>query len=200
MKLCEIVLFLASRSPRRQKLIRSLPLPVRLVDSRYDELTAKRLPDMPRALALHHALNKALGAILPPASANAHAIVLGADTIVAYRGKVLGKPKSRQEAMAMLRLLAGRTHRVITGLALVHPATGRSITGTEQTNVTFKKMDNSAIRRYIAAVNPLDKAGGYAIQEGPKIVKSIVGSRSNVIGLPMELLKKQLRKAMRWFR
>ena len=199
MKHSQIVLYLASQSPRRRKLIRSLPLSVQLVKSRYEEQSATHLPRQPAALALRHALQKARHAVLP-ASPPSHAIVLGADTIVVYRGKVMGKPKNLAEAMAMLRLLSGKTHRVITGLALLHPATGRRLTGVGKTKVTFKKMDDGALRRYITAVCPLDKAGAYAIQEGPKIVKKIEGSRTNVMGLPMELLRIKLQRAtVRWF-
>ena len=194
----KVVLLLASRSPRRRQLIRSLNIPVHCVESCYKERLARNIPKKPASLALHHAQQKTLGAIIPKAK-NKEFLVLGADTIVVYRGQVLGKPASKKKAMQMLQLLAGRTHQVLTALALWNPHTGRKTTGLARTQVTFKKLDNTAILRYLETVHTLDKAGGYAIQEGPRIVKNIRGSRSNVIGLPMELLKSKLKQALKWY-
>ncbi len=192
------LLLLASASPRRKELIRALRRPFKIVLSSYKEARAKNLPRLPQALAMHHALQKARNAILPR---NSHqkAIIIGADTIVVFRGMILGKPRSRREAAQMLRLLSGHTHSVITGLALIWQAGSRQITSSAKTRVTFKKLNSEAILSYLNIVNPLDKAGAYAIQDGPKIIKAIQGSRSNVIGLPIELLKAKLAESKRWF-
>ncbi len=196
MKSHKITLYLASRSPRRRELVRALGVPVHIVRSRYREHAAGNLPVQPRALALEHAAQKARMAVLPR-HGREHALVLGADTIVVCKGSVLGKPRNRKDAIRMLELLSGRTHEVISAIALFRPSSGRLITGAARTKVTFKNLDRGAILRYVAAVNPLDKAGAYAIQEGPQIVKKIAGSRTNVVGLPMELLRNKLRRALR---
>ncbi len=187
------LLLLASKSPRRSKLLRSGGLQFQTIASRYKEEA------WPKASVVQHALGKTLAAILPERN-RGRLLVMGADTLVLYRGHRLGKPKTKREAMRMLSLLSGKTHHVVTAIALIDPLTGRRKTASARTYVTFKKLDKPAILRYLEAVNPLDKAGGYAIQEGPSIVRKIRGSRSNVIGLPMELLKKKLKEIQAWYK
>jgi septum formation protein len=192
-----LTLYLASKSPRRRELIRHCGLAVRHARSRYEEKPARPSVN-PRALVRRHALGKAREAILPKVS-KAHRLVLGADTIVVCKKRILGKPKNRRQAARMLEALSGKTHSVLTGLALIDPASGENIIGVARTRVRFKKLDQGAIGRYLQSVNTLDKAGSYAIQEGPRIIRSIQGSRTNVIGLPLELLKDQIKKARKWF-
>ena len=121
------------------------------------------------------------------------ALVLGADTLV-YLGTVLfGKPSTLEEGYAMLEQLQGRTHQVVTAICLLHLRSHRQRIFTETTSVTFKPLDAIAIRRYLTKVNPLDKAGAYAIQEhGDLLVDRIFGSYTNVVGLPLERLKVEL--------
>ena len=120
-------------------------------------------------------------------------LVLGADTIVCLGTKVFGKPVDLNEAHRVLGKLQGRTHEVITGVCLVHLRSHRQRLFAAVTAVTFRHLHSDQIRRYLAKINPLDKAGGYAIQEeGDEIVKTISGSYSNVVGLPLERLREEL--------
>lgn len=113
--------------------------------------------------------------------------VLGADTIVVVRGKVLGKPKNESDARKMLDLLSGRWHRVITGVAIVKSS--RVLSGIEETRVKFRRMTRKEIKDYVASGEPMDKAGGYAVQGGARVfVESIIGDYSNVVGLPLNLV------------
>jgi septum formation protein len=120
--------------------------------------------------------------------------VLGADTLVALEERVLGKPKSIGEATEMLQFLSGQTHQVSTGLCLINRTLDYEETRVETSQVTFKEINDSTIAEYFKEVNPLDKAGSYAIQTRPDlIIKKFEGSHSNVIGLPLELLEGWLR-------
>ena len=112
-------------------------------------------------------------------------IVLAADTLVALDGHVLGKPANRADAARILRLLSGRTHEVTTGVFVAHLRAGQSETFCVTSQVAFKKLSDRMIQDYLARIDPLDKAGGYAAQgKGRMIISQISGSRSNVIGLP----------------
>ncbi len=114
--------------------------------------------------------------------------VLGADTVVTLAGRIFGKPGSPAEAREFLRSLGGKKHEVITGVVLLDPA-GRPEQFHDISVVTFRPLTGDDIARYLAEVDVLDKAGGYALQErGEWIVAGVEGSRSNVIGLPVEKL------------
>ncbi|HOE68648.1 MAG TPA: nucleoside triphosphate pyrophosphatase [Candidatus Omnitrophota bacterium] len=181
------MIYLASRSARRREILRKMKLRFRCVPSRYRE---KVLPGHgPRELVLKHAFGKALRARLPAKAR----YVLAADTLV-WRKKVYGKPRTMREATRMLTTLSGKAHEVYTGVVLRDLKTGRSFSGTARTRVYFKRLSRDTIRDYFRQVNPLDKAGAYAIQEGPKIVRKIEGSCTNVVGLPVELLRRLLKK------
>ncbi|MGZ4963134.1 MAG: Maf family protein, partial [Limisphaerales bacterium] len=121
------------------------------------------------------------------------ALVIGMDTVVALASQVLGKPHDMDEAFAMMRALQGQTHLVLTGVCLIHLRSHKQKIFTEQTIVTFRSLDEEQIREYYRHVNPLDKAGAYAIQEkGDQIVAQVKGSYTNVVGLPMERLQVEL--------
>ena len=121
------------------------------------------------------------------------ALVLAADTLVYLETALFGKPASFEEAYQMLERLQGRTHQVVTGICLLHLRQHRQAVFAETTAVTFHSLDELKIRRYLNRVNPLDKAGAYAIQEeGDLIVEKIAGSYTNVVGLPMERLGAEL--------
>lgn len=125
------------------------------------------------------------------------AVVLGADTLVFLGRRIFGKPASRREAERMLLELQGRTHHVVTGVALVQRSTGRERVFAVTTAVRFRLLTRAQVRRYLARVNPLDKAGAYAIQEhGELLVEEIIGSFTNVVGLPLERVEAELRA---WF-
>jgi septum formation protein len=114
-------------------------------------------------------------------------IVLAADTMVALEGQILGKPADRAEAVRILRLLSGRAHLVTTGVFVAHLGAGQTETFCVTSRVVFKKLSDRMIEDYLARIDPLDKAGAYAAQgEGRVVIARISGSRSNVIGLPLE--------------
>lgn len=116
--------------------------------------------------------------------------VLGADTVVALDGRVLGKPKSAEHAKEMLVALSGRAHEVFTGVCISYPKDGerRVLTDVCRTEVVFETLSEEFIDEYVKGGSPMDKAGAYGIQDGG-LVKEIKGSYSNVVGLPVELLK-----------
>jgi septum formation protein len=123
-------------------------------------------------------------------------IVIGVDTIVVCGKQILGKPRSKAEARRMLNLLSGRTHSVISGVAVVLVPGGRVLIATETTQVTFRKLGEAEIEEYIAGPEPYDKAGAYGIQEQAGIfVSRVSGCLLNVIGLPVPLLLELLRKS-----
>jgi septum formation protein len=181
-------LVLASASPRRRELLASLGVPFEIVPSDIDEtLEAVPLPEAVARLALRKA--RAVAASRPAA------IVLGADTIVVIEGQALGKPADAAEARAMLRALRGRTHEVMTGVAVLDAATGRDAVGTDISRVTMAAFSDAAIDRYVASGEPLDKAGAYAIQGGGgALVVGLEGSHSNVVGLPLAVTVALLRR------
>jgi septum formation protein len=121
------------------------------------------------------------------------ALVLGADTLVFLEREIFGKPRDAVDAHRMLKQLSGRTHQVITGVSLMHLRVHRERIFAVSTDVTFLSLDEPQISHYLSKINPLDKAGAYAIQEyGELIVAEISGSFSNVVGLPLEKLTDEL--------
>jgi len=180
-------LILASASPRRVALLRETGwaftvVPARAPESHPDHLT-------PHEIAQVNAYRKSRAV----ARQHPDALVLGADTVVCIGNQIFGKPASREEAHQMLARLQGRTHEVVTGVCLLHLRAHRRRLFAVSTTVTFRHLHSDQIRRYLAKVNPLDKAGAYAIQEeGDEIVKGIHGSFSNVVGLPLERLREEL--------
>ncbi|MDB6123029.1 MAG: maf [Pedosphaera sp.] len=121
------------------------------------------------------------------------ALVMGADTLVYLDTKLFGKPTNHEDAYRMLKQLQGQTHQVVTGVCLMQLRCHRQKVFAESTEVKFRVLTTQEIKNYLDRINPLDKAGGYAIQEnGDKIIENISGSYSNVMGLPLERLKEEL--------
>lgn len=141
-------------------------------------------------LVLANARAKALAtAVLHP-----RAVVIGADTLVWLEGRPLGKPADADDALAMLRMLSGRTHEVATGVHIARLEPPAQVAFHEVTRVRFRTLDEAAIEEYLALVEVADKAGAYAVQEhGDMIIEQIEGSRSNVAGLPAERVAAALR-------
>jgi len=132
------------------------------------------------------AVDKALAvaAEAPPGS-----LILGADTIVVADHEILGKPADASDALRMLRMLSGRTHRVITGVCIVRAPGSIEAVKHETTHVTFRSLDESEIAAYVASGEPLDKAGAYGIQgQASKFVTRVEGCYFNVVGLPLSLV------------
>lgn len=184
------LLLLASSSPRRRALLRRLGLAFSVRSPAADEtpLPGERPQAHVRRLALLKA--RAVARRFPAA------IVVGADTVVALDGEILGKPRDRGEAARMLSRLSGRTHEVFTGIALLVPGERRARSAVVRSRVTMKPFDAAAIRRYVACREPLDKAGAYAVQgRGWGLVERVEGSFTNVVGLPIERLRRMLAAA-----
>jgi len=182
-------LILASASPRRKELLEQIGAKFTIIPSGIDEgkLVLEGEPhEKTKALALIKARDVA--------EKVKKGLVLGADTIVVIDGQIYGKPINDQHAYEMLKSLSGRCHQVITGVALVDAATGFYLTDYEKTDVYFSCIDDDEIREYINSGEAMGKAGAYAIQgKGALFVEKINGCYSNVVGLPIFLLKKMLK-------
>lgn len=183
-------LILASASPRRRELLERLGVPFTVVPATVDEHEAADAD--PRAMVAHNAALKADSI----AKRHPDAVVLGADTVVFIDRTVLNKPRNRDEAKAMLRLLSGRSHTVFTGLALRRSRDGLRLDAGVSSEVTFQTLTDSRIEEYLRLVDTSDKAGGYAIQEHPElIVAGYRGSLTNIVGLPLDETKQLLTQA-----
>ena len=170
---------LASASPRRLALLSRAGVDVTVHKADIDE--EQQLGEAPAAMVLRLARSKADRVNRGLVDA---AIVVAADTIVVRDGVVLGKPADPDEAAAMIASLSGRTHEVITGYAVISPS--HEVVSTATTRVRFRPLSAALIRDYVATGEPLDKAGAYGIQGiGAKLVLSIEGSYTNVVGLPL---------------
>ena len=178
-------LILASESPRRKDLLRSAGFEFEVRPSRVEEGDPQP-GELPEEFARRAARAKALHVA---ASSPAGSLVLGADTVVTIDGLVLGKPQGQYDATRMLRLLSGRTHRVITAICLVRAPDTIEALKEEITFVTFSELSEHEIHDYVASQEPFDKAGGYAVQGlASRFVTHISGCYSNVVGLPLSLL------------
>jgi septum formation protein len=178
---------LASASPRRRLLLKKLLKQFRVIPSRIDESAVRA--KTPEALAVKSALAKALAV----AQKHPRATVIGADTIVVLGRRVLGKPQGKKDATRMLRALSGRTHRVITGVAVVGKKCGATFVTTA---IKMRKVSARTIADYVATGRPLDKAGAYGIQEIEEIfIDRIDGDYDNVVGLPLAALRILLKES-----
>jgi septum formation protein len=174
-------LILASQSPRRKKLLKQIGLKFRVLPSRVAEVIFHH--QTPGENAQRIALEKATNV----ASRLRKGIILGADTIVVLDHHILGKPKSKEDAKRMLRLLSGREHSVFTGFALKDVETGKQASGVEETKVRFRKLTEQEIVEYVNSGSPMDKAGSYGIQDdfGAVFVERVHGCFYNVVGFPL---------------
>ena len=173
-------LILASKSPRRNELLEQAGLTFSVIPSDFDESTVA-LSD-PDSYVITLAESKALDI----SEKHPAGWVIGADTIVLIDRKILGKPASKEKARDMLQRLSGKTHQVLTGYCICCKKKNRFFSETIKTDVRFKKLSDAEIEWYIQTGEPFDKAGAYAIQGiGTFLVKSINGSYTNVVGLPV---------------
>jgi len=176
------MLILASRSPRRQELLRAAGIAFRVVVPPDDELPLQHHRGRHAYFVRRAALAKARSV-----AQEMRGLVLAADTIVVCDGILMGKPADAADARRMIRRLSGRWHRVYTGMALVHGP--RAMTDYQSTRVAFRRLTDRDINRYVATGEPLDKAGAYAIQgHGAALIRTVSGCYSNVIGLPVPKL------------
>lgn len=189
-------LILASASPRRAEVLRDAGLPFTAMPAHVDE--SRGLNESPVEFVRRLAEAKARVAAARMSGAEP-AIIVGADTAVVLdemAGRlVLGKPASAEEARAMLRRLSGRTHEVMTGLALVRGPDGATRVGCETTRVSFAPLSEDELDEYVASGEPFDKAGAYAIQgRGGRYITRVEGCYFNVVGLPLAMLYAMLRE------
>jgi septum formation protein len=182
-------IILASASPRRAELLDKIGISYTVLPGHVDELEAEHLT--PHETAQINAYRKARAV----AKHHADALVLGADTVVSLGTRLFGKPRDLSDAARMLTELEGKTHEVVTGVCLLHLRTHWQRLFAVSSNVTFRHLQPTDIRSYLARIQPLDKAGGYAIQDkGEDIVEDVDGPLSNVIGLPIERLRLELER------
>ncbi len=184
-------LILASRSPRRRELLEKAGFQFEVRPSRVEEipLPGEEAEEFARRIARDKALDVA-------SSAEPGALVLGADTVVADNGEILGKPADEPDAKRMLQALSGHAHRVITGVCLVRAPQEIEAWTHHTTMVSFRELDPEEIDSYIASKEPFDKAGAYAIQGlASRFVTRIEGCYFNVVGLPVPLVYELIKSA-----
>ena len=179
-----IKIVLASQSPRRRELLRLLCNDFEVSPADIDE-------SIPQGMAADKAAEYT--AKRKAAAVSSDGLVIACDTVVIADGEILGKPADRADALRMLKMLSGKTHEVISGVALKYKGVERSF--SQRTSVTFYEMSDSEINDYLDSGEPFDKAGAYGIQGlGGTFVERINGDFFNVVGLPVARLKKEIEK------
>jgi septum formation protein len=182
-------LILASSSPTRKILLTEAGLNFEVEPTNYEEDMS--LPMSPQDLVMHLSRGKAEDV----AKRYKEAVVLGADTIIVYENKVLGKPHTPARAIEMLEMLSGKQHSAISGFTIIDTENDKTISKFVETKVFFRDLDAKEIEEYVATGEPLDKAGAYGILEnGSKFIKEIEGSKTNIAGLPMEEVLETLKE------
>lgn len=185
-------LILASQSPRRRDLLTGLGLPFTVLPADIDE--SLHPSETPVAYVERLAHEKAAVIAQKETVGSSRVYVLGADTIVVLNGKILGKPVDTDQAFEYLSALSGNKHEVLTGVALIRAPNATVLTKTVASQVRMRALTPDEIRTYIQTGEPMDKAGAYALQGiGGQFIQSVTGSRSNVIGLPLEAIEPALR-------
>ncbi|WP_312460148.1 Maf family protein [Proteiniclasticum sp.] len=182
---------LASASARRQELLQRMNIPYEIIVSDFDEDSVSfegNPSDYVKELAMEKANSVS-------ETLSGDSLVIGADTIVYANSQILGKPKNRQDAKRMMKLLQGTDHYVYSGVALIHPARNLKTAFSVVTTVSFSKMDDNEIEFYLTRDEWQDKAGAYGIQGAAGIyIREIHGDYYNVMGLPLQELYTRLRK------
>ncbi len=177
-------IILGSASPRRKRLLEEAGYKIEIAATDADEISD---PANPVGTVVHNAIEKNLAA----RKCATNEIIITADTLVWFNGKLIGKPKNKEEATEYLRSFSGAEQTVFTAV-VVSNAKERSVR-TEATLVRFKKLTDETIENYITLVCPYDRAGGYDISEhGEMIIEEIIGSYTNVVGLPIEMTKEMI--------
>lgn len=181
------MVILASASPRRRELLTQIFPEFEIIPAIGQEKSDKSLPPKDYVAAL--AAQKCDEVF----SSHPNSLVIGCDTIVVFDGKILGKPKDSEEAIKTLSALSGKIHQVMTGVCIRTPQ--KRLIDVDVTEVTFNELSEKFIKDYVESGSPLDKAGSYGIQDGG-VVKSYFGSYTNVVGLPVELIKTMVKDAL----
>lgn len=182
-------IILASGSPNRKKILMDAGIDFEVDPSNYEE--DMTLPMNPHDLVIHLSHGKASDV----ATRHKSGLVLGADSIIVYEDKRLGKPHTPERAVEMLKMLSGKEHEALTGFTIIDTENGKTISKAVATKVLFKDLSDQEIKEYVATGEPLERAGAYAIQlGGKKFVDKIEGSKTNVAGLPIEELLEILKE------
>lgn len=206
-------LILASASPRRKELLEQIGASFEIIPSKGEEsitspspaqavqeLSFQKAAEVSRTLGLRPACPDpgSHQASRPDSAAPQKILILGADTLVAYGSRILGKPKDKEDAEAMLRMLSGNTHSVFTGVTLLALEDGKEarVSFYEETKVTMYPLTGQQIAAYVETGEPMDKAGAYGIQgRGAVLVQGIQGDYNNVVGLPVARIYQELAKS-----
>ena len=185
-------IILASQSPRRHELIKSLNVDFKVILPTFEEkLESDEYSDK---IILSLSLSKALSVLDNNNQGTdlfllKNSLIISADTVVVFNNKIFGKPKDKKHAKKMLQQLSGNTHFVVTAISVIDTETKKSISKLTKTYVTFQNLSDELIDKYINEKHPLDKAGAYGIQEmGEEFIKNVDGELDNVIGLPTKTL------------
>lgn len=181
-------IILASKSPRRKEILENLGVTFEIITSNEEEKTTETQPEK-----IAMALSRIKAQSVAKAVGDFNALVIGCDTIVVKDNKILGKPKTKEQAEEMLTLLSDTEHTVISGLTLI--LGDKILSKNEKTQVFFDKIGKQEMESYIASGDPFDKAGGYGIQ-GPasRFIKGINGCYFNVVGFPTHLFYKMIKE------
>lgn len=183
-----IEIVLASASPRRTELLNTIKLPFTHHPSDFKELNELETPE---ALVSHNAFGKAQNV----ARHYREALIIGVDTVGSFQNQIINKPKDDEDAARILRLLSNTTHEVVSAITIFNSKTKKNVTAVETTKVTFQRLSEAEIAKYIASGEGADKAAGYAIQGlGALFIKGIEGDYFNVVGMPLHLLKNLLKE------
>ncbi len=180
-------LILASASPRRRELLEQIGATFQVMPAKGEEVITKEQPEQ-AVMELSRQKAEEIAEKIADGIADEDVLVLGADTVVVYEGKILGKPKDESDARAMLSMLNGRTHSVFTGVTVIVMKNGNSQIHSfyEETEVSMYPMTDAQISYYIQTGEPMDKAGAYGIQgKGAVFIEKIHGDYNNVVGLPV---------------
>jgi nucleoside triphosphate pyrophosphatase len=187
-----VQIYLASRSPRRKKLLTQIGLNFKTFAVEIDETPLKNESPIHCVKRLSaEKLNAALKKIKS-------GIIITADTIVVLDKKIINKPDNKTQAVNFLKMLSGKTHAVYTGFQVFNSTNSKKYSGYEKTKVEFRKLDEDEILDYVDSGSPLDKAGAYGIQDdyGAVFVKKITGCYYNVVGLPLVRIYESLKQVI----
>ena len=179
---------LGSTSPRRRELLKNIIEEFEIISPSYDE----KISDKPFSYELieETAEKKCLSI---SETIDKKAIIISADTVVIFDGVILGKPKNYDNALEMLTMLNGKTHKVVTSVCIIDTETNKKIVQSETSEVTFENQEHAKLVYYIENFKPFDKAGSYGIQELPAgFIKNIKGDFNNIVGFPTSLVEKML--------
>lgn len=181
-------IILASTSPRRHQILKAFGIKFEYIKPRLHEgrAAAKLGTKDPLKIACGLAYAKAKSVL----NKVKDGIIIGSDTIVVLRGKIIGKPRSKKHALEILLALSKSKHCVVTAVAFIDAKTGKTLITYDESFVTFRKLEHKWIKNYIETNHIMDKAGAYAVQENSDpFIKKIEGSYYNVVGLPVEKVK-----------